>query len=383
MRLELDQHQLKAMQEILPDPTPYFRATKKRRTNYRQRFTTTIEDNRNVASDIDKWKDQDQGSQNTELNNVIDPDTASRAPLMMEILQKRRKSRRTGGVEFKPEEQRPKIREDILVETEEESSEKIENINSKLRVFTRQTGSRGEVDRHMMAYVDSELAKLSSHRLQTLPPVQEPNQYLTPSTTCLPNLVTPAESKENEAPKIKGTIVPRQPATLGMLQEIDLGDEAREQNVKMTERATRRLDGEMTEDEKEAGTSRKKGRKKRPGKDGKNWWGRKGRRGDDIKRDQLVDQVLRENRLEIYKEPIMQPSLIQTDQAADDRIAEAFRREFMDNASARQRKKNSSNQAQARGQSGKKDDFLKGPKLGGSRSARAAVRETLLKSAKK
>lgn len=87
--------------------------------------------------------------------------------------------------------------------------------------------------------------------------------------------------------------------------------------------------------------------------------------------------------VEIYEEPHVHFLVTQTDQAADDRIAEAFRREFMDNASSRQRKKNTASQASARGQSGKKDEVLKGPKLGGSRSARAAVRETLLKSAKK
>lgn len=64
---------------------------------------------------------------------------------------------------------------------------------------------------------------------------------------------------------------------------------------------------------------------------------------------------------------------INDDQAADDRIAEAFRREFMDAVSQRQRKKTVPAQAPIRGPGGKKvEEELKGPKLGGSRSARAA-----------
>lgn len=68
---------------------------------------------------------------------------------------------------------------------------------------------------------------------------------------------------------------------------------------------------------------------------------------------------------------------------ADERIAEAFRREFMDAISARHRRKPAGTQS-GRGSSGKKEDeLLKGPKLGGSRSARAAMREAALREAKK
>jgi hypothetical protein len=65
-------------------------------------------------------------------------------------------------------------------------------------------------------------------------------------------------------------------------------------------------------------------------------------------------------------------------------IAEAFRKEFMDAVSARQRKKTAPAPPPSRAVGGKKEEeVLKGPKLGGSRSARAAMRETMLKSAKK
>jgi hypothetical protein len=87
--------------------------------------------------------------------------------------------------------------------------------------------------------------------------------------------------------------------------------------------------------------------------------------------------------VEIYDEPPVEPTTVSDDRAADDRIAEAFRKEFMDAVSQRQRKKAVSAQPPARGPGGKKEEELKGPKLGGSRSARAAMRETLLKNAKK
>ncbi len=88
--------------------------------------------------------------------------------------------------------------------------------------------------------------------------------------------------------------------------------------------------------------------------------------------------------MEIYDEPVPEATTPNDDQAADDRIAEAFRKQFLDDVSARQRKKTAPVAAPARGPGAKKEEeVLKGPKLGGSRSARAAMRETLLKAAKK
>ena len=101
---------------------------------------------------------------------------------------------------------------------------------------------------------------------------------------------------------------------------------------------------------------------------------------NSVSRDTSTDRVA----VEIYEEPVVESQAINDDQAADDRIAEAFRKEFMDAVSARQRKKTAPAQPPARTAGGKKEEeVLKGPKLGGSRSARAAMRETMLKNAKK
>src|SRR5579871_478677 len=87
--------------------------------------------------------------------------------------------------------------------------------------------------------------------------------------------------------------VEKQPATLGKLLEIDLGNEARDRNVVRTEQARRRLDGEEVEEDVAS-----VGKSKRPrlGRDGRPWRERKRRTSEDIRRDKLVEEVLRENR---------------------------------------------------------------------------------------
>ena len=82
--------------------------------------------------------------------------------------------------------------------------------------------------------------------------------------------------------------------------------------------------------------------------------------------------------VEIYDEPETEPT--NDDQAADDRIAEQFRREFMDAITSRRHRKAPATKAAG---GAKVDDRPKGPKLGGSRSARAAMREQQEKAAKK
>lgn len=83
--------------------------------------------------------------------------------------------------------------------------------------------------------------------------------------------------------------IQRQPAALGKLHEIDLGPDATLRNIARTEAAKRRLEG--GEEEVEEGTGRVRLRK-----DGKPWRGRRRRNSEDVKRDRLVEDVLRESR---------------------------------------------------------------------------------------
>ena len=181
--------------------------------------------------------------------------------------------------------------------------------------------------------------------------------------------------------------VRRQPAALGKLHEIDLGPDATLTNIARTEAARRRLEGGAPEVE-EVG-------KVRLGRDGKPRRNRRRRNSDDMKRDKLVEEVMKESKsksssivicnrslmqkvVDIYDEP--EGENANDDQAADDRIAEQFRREFMDAVS--QRRQKTSQTAKKAGQ-GAVEDSHKGPKLGGSRSARAAMRELQEKAKKK
>jgi hypothetical protein len=79
--------------------------------------------------------------------------------------------------------------------------------------------------------------------------------------------------------------------------------------------------------------------------------------------------------VDVYDEP--ESNEPGDDQAADDRIAEQFRRDFLEAIQSRRRG------ARPRNNKVTKPDVPRGPKLGGSRSARAAMREMQEKSAQK
>lgn len=219
-------------------------------------------------------------------------------------------------------------------------------------------------------------------------------------------------------------------AVHGRLMEIDLGEEARNRNVALTERARRRLEGAPLESDSEAdggsaaagpggasapASALGKGGKVRLGRDGKPWRSRNRRTSDDLRRDQLVEAVMRENRLDVYDpEPDGPPGALagaaadlgaaglgaeagagvgageeeDYEGAADDRIAEEFRREFMDALSQRRRlrRKPATTAVGGAGAGGPRKagdgEVLKGPKLGGSRNTRAQMRDLLLKKEK-
>lgn len=204
-----------------------------------------------------------------------------------------------------------------------------------------------------MAYIDSELARRRHHQDQNVPSYASNGQDLSPDGALL------------------HAGLHRQPAALGKLHEIDLGPDATLRNIARTEAAQRKLDGTEPELEQVTGKIRLR-------RDGRPWGYRKRRNSADVKRDKLVEEVMRESKLEIYHEP--DAETVNDDQAADDRIAEQFRREFMDAISTRKQKTAQS----AKPVKGKAvEEIPKGPKLGGSRSARAAMREKELAAAKK
>jgi len=140
-----------------------------------------------------------------------------------------------------------------------------------------------------MAYIDSEIAKRRSAKAKS--GTFSTSDVFAKSGARVESGRGKASQREN------GTEAQRQPATMGKLMEIDLGDEARDRNVQLTEKARRKLEGEEETDD-EIG---KKPIKIKLGPDGKPWRSKKKRRGsDDVKRDRLVEDILRENRRKFF-----------------------------------------------------------------------------------
>lgn len=234
-----------------------------------------------------------------------------------------------------------------------------------------------ETNKIRMAYIESEMAKRFQHHL--------PTDKLDTDTLA-------TNDRHAPAPSLK--LPQRQPASLGKLHEIDLGQETKLQNIARTEAATRHLgtDEGQPQYTGEAGPSKDAAGKSEP-----SWRNRKRRTSEDIERDRLVEEILRESKctsacsssfcllvlltvlVDVYDEPEEEEEEGE-DQAADDKVAEQFRRDFLDAIQSRRRakkKKPTTTTATT------KPEPPKGPKLGGSRSARAAMREMQEKTARK
>ena len=131
---------------------------------------------------------------------------------------------------------------------------------------------------------------------------------------------------------------------------------------------------------------RKKRQRVRIGRNGKPLPPRKPRyvrTEEDVARDALVESLLSENRLENIYSPVNRPGPGQSttgaapglDEDADRRAAEDFRREFMAHVEERNLRRGVPAPPGHGAAVGKGGDVMKGPKLGGSRSQRAAMKE--------
>ncbi|KAI8957697.1 hepatocellular carcinoma-associated antigen 59-domain-containing protein [Daldinia sp. FL1419] len=273
--------------------------------------------------------------------------------------------------------------DDLSLMIREEENKVLDIAAGVKKRFAPQTGMAAElVNKHMEEYIEAELAKrhnavaLTSSLSSSNATARSSNHP--PQSTPITAIQAPRPEQQNRALQ-------------GQLMEIDLGDEARSRNEALTERAARRMRGEAVDDDESSQSGRPK--KVRLGRDGKPWRSRNRRNSDDIKRDQLVEEILRESRLDVYEAPTAPPTTdpdAPDDRAADDRIAEEFRREFMDAMAERQQKRKKPANAPAgsgaggagKGGAAADEDVLKGPKLGGSRNVRAAMRNLLLEKAK-
>jgi hypothetical protein len=138
-----------------------------------------------------------------------------------------------------------------------------------------------ETDDIRMAYIESEMARRHHH-------------------------IQPPETSASFQPTVGGItkqgadlkLPQRQPAALGKLHEIDLGPDSKLRNIARTEAATRRLAGDDSSPQADEEDNSPK--RNRLGRKDKQWRGRKRRTSEDIKRDQLVEEVLRESKRECF-----------------------------------------------------------------------------------
>lgn len=179
-------------------------------------------------------------------------------------------------------------------------------------------------------------------------------------------------TEENTSAKDSG--VHKESVSLGRIQEIDLVEDPRET-------ARNRVVNKTPIDAVQQP-------KTRIGRNGKPYIlrNRNRRNSDDIRRDALVEAVLTENTLGYYEQakPTVRVGDVDAgnDEDADEALMERFTKDFMDAASERQRKRPAAPPPMKTGYGPKEDEPLKGPKLGGSRTQRAAMREMLLKAEK-
>ncbi|KAJ4860524.1 hepatocellular carcinoma-associated antigen 59 domain-containing protein [Trichoderma breve] len=220
--------------------------------------------------------------------------------------------------------------------------------------FMHQTGLLTILDdKHMNEYIESRLASRSADPHGTSPSSQPASQ----SATTNQGLA----GDSNHQDKWRD-----QPTRHGKLVEVDMAnlDSARNNNSNDSHKR-RRVETD--------------GAAKPPPRRGRNR-----RNSQDIARDALVEQFLHENRLDVYNVPSSSTATASSapgaDPSADDRLAEEFRQQYYDEQAMRRKKKRPvQQQKQQQQQSG---DVLKGPKLGGSRNMRAAVRDKLLQQEK-
>ncbi|THC95500.1 hypothetical protein EYZ11_005015 [Aspergillus tanneri] len=314
----------------------FFRPPVKRRKFPRRRPEDIPEERRPTSSESSRslhpLASQSQAAQDTQYDTLHHPGVSRPRQL--------RRSRK-GGIEFSATHQ---------------STEKA--TQSAASTVTAEELDEERV-RAMMTYIESEMAKRNRRSMPA---------DTTDSDTPIIYEAASGASTVSDLPR-------REPASLGKLHEIDLGRETTLENIARTEAATRRLAGD---DEGAPPLDDGSPSKMVPlGRDEKLWRSRKRRTSDDVERDRLVEEVLRESRLDVYDEPAEEEAIAADDQAADDRVAEQFRRDFLDAIQSRRRL------ARARNTKTTKPEAPRGPKLGGSRSARAAMREMQEKSGRK
>ncbi|PNP77406.1 hypothetical protein FNYG_09282 [Fusarium nygamai] len=329
-----------------------FRTGKKRKA-YRQRAQ---EDDASVAETISSHPTASASEPSHELTRKASSDRAQDEEESVAAALKLRNARRArlGGVAFRntnrPDDDMNNERA-LIPHDADDTSNNEPIMKGVADRFTHQTGRLTDLnDKHMMDYIESRL-------------------YNRAGGNTSQNTLSASASDPARQPSATTTNHESGRAVMqGQLMEISLEDHsARSENALQADSAT------------DGGPRAKKPRLRR---DGTPWRPRNRRDSDALKRDQIVDEILHETRLDLYEPTPGQNShtaVADQDGAADARLAEEFRQQFLEDVAERQlRKKKATNQTTRAGT----EEVLKGPKLGGSRNARAQMRDLLLKKEK-
>ncbi|KAF5542306.1 hypothetical protein FMEXI_7518 [Fusarium mexicanum] len=330
-----------------------FRTGKKRKA-YRQRV---LEDDASVAETIQSHptasasEPSPEPARKASQDRVQDEEESVAAALKLRNVRRAR----LGGVAFRNTNRSDDDmnNERALIPHDADDTSKNEStMKGVADRFTHQTGRLTDLnDKHMMDYIESRLynragGNTSQNTLSAS--ISDPARQ--------PAVITTTNHESGRA------------VMQGQLMEISLEDHsARSENA-------------VQADSTAGGGPRAK--KPRLRRDGTPWRPRNRRDSDALKRDQIVDEILHETRLDLYEPTPGQNShtaVADQDGAADARLAEEFRQQFLEDVAERQlRKKKAANQTTRAGT----EEVLKGPKLGGSRNARAQMRDLLLKKEK-
>ncbi|KAF5638289.1 uncharacterized protein FTJAE_5390 [Fusarium tjaetaba] len=321
-----------------------FRTGKKRKA-YRQRVQ---EDDASVTETISSHPTASASEPSHELTRKASSDRAQDEEESVAAALKLRNARRArlGGVAFRntnrPDDDMNNERA-LIPHDADDASNNEPIMKGVADRFTHQTGRLTDLnDKHMMDYIESRLYNRAGGN----------TSHNTLSASASDPARQPSATTANHE---SGRAVMQ-----GQLMEISLEDHsARSENALQADSAT------------DGGPRAKKPRLRR---NGTPWRPRNRRDSDALKRDQIVDEILHETRRQNSHNAVADQ-----DGAADARLAEEFRQQFLEDVAERQlRKKKATNQTTRAGT----EEVLKGPKLGGSRNARAQMRDLLLKKEK-
>ncbi|KAF2853794.1 hypothetical protein T440DRAFT_289418 [Plenodomus tracheiphilus IPT5] len=228
--------------------------------------------------------------------------------------------------------------------------------------FVAQTGQVVDRDDTQMSeYVEARLAE-QNHRKYGWP---IPKHLQAAVVTIAPDLKhTFAESSSAQG-TTSGPDVPvneehsnRLAAGQGKLQEVDLGPDA----AMRIEEAWKRLDNGLPDEEP--------ANKTRRGKYGYQWRKPKRRNSEAERREQMVEAVLKEAKLDFFDDTAPSNPYTNNSGNNDEAVAERFRTEYLEALEEQQQRKAPPPTNNTRGVK----EPSRGPKLGGSKSARAKMR---------